>query len=399
MVDPATGVYENFSGCGNTVSCNHPVVRSLIMDALRYWVTEMHVDGFRFDLASILGRGQNGEVLANPPLLERIAAEPVLANIKLIAEAWDAAGLYQVGSFPNWGRWAEWNGHFRDDIRRFVKGDPGLVPVLATRLAGSSDLYQHDGRAPYHSVNFITSHDGFTLYDLVSYEEKHNEANGQDNQDGHSEHFSWHCGIEGPTVSAPIQRLRRQQMKNMVALLLLSQGVPMILSGDEFGRTQQGNNNAFCQDNGLSWIDWTQKKDHEELFHFFKQLIAFRKAHAILRRHEFFEPDAVPTITWHGFQQGKPDWTEASGSIGMHLVTEEEVQDLYKIAHAINKDQDFELPVLPASSCWVRVLDTGLPPPHDIVEVGREAEVESQSVYKVSGRSVVVLLQKTSNLL
>lgn len=395
MVDPETGVYENFSGCGNTLNCNHPVVRSLIMDALRYWVTEMHVDGFRFDLASILGRGQDGEVMADPPLLERIAAEPVLANTKLIAEAWDAAGLYQVGSFPNWGRWAEWNGRFRDDIRRFVRGDPGMVPVLATRMAGSSDLYQHDGRAPYHSVNFVTSHDGFTLHDLVSYEEKHNEANGQKNQDGDSTPFSWHCGVEGPTTSETVQKLRKRQIKNMAALLLLAQGVPMILSGDEFGRTQQGNNNAYCQDNEISWIDWNLQKTHGDLHRFFKQLIAFRKAHAVLRRHDFFEPEAVPTITWHGFEQGSPDWSEESRSLGMHFVTEAGMQDLYIIAHAGESDRDFALPALSAPSCWSRVVDTGLDSPQDIAEPGREESVGSASTYRVSGRSVTVFLQKS----
>jgi glycogen operon protein len=247
------------------------------MDALRYWVTEMYIDGFRFDLASILGRGQDGEVMSNPPLLERIAAEPVLANTKLIAEAWDAAGLYQVGSFPNWGRWAEWNGRFRDDIRRFVRGDPGMIPVLATRMASSSDLYQHDGRAPYHSVKFITSHDGFTLFDLVTYEKKYNEANGQDNQDGDSEPFSWNCGIEGPMESEDVLRLRRRQMRNLVALLMLSQGVPMILSGDESGRTQQGNNNAFCQDNDLSWFDWTRQQADDDFFILLNSLLRFVK--------------------------------------------------------------------------------------------------------------------------
>ncbi len=238
ICDQETGSYLNFSGCGNTMNCNHPVVRDLILDSLRYWVTEMHVDGFRFDLASILGRDTDGSVLANPPLLERIAGDPVLANVKLIAEAWDAAGLYQVGSFPNWGRWAEWNARFRDDVRQFWKGDPDKVRALATRLCGSADLYRGSGRAPFHSVNFITSHDGFTLADLVSYERKHNESNGEQNRDGLNENDSGNCGEEGPTTNPQIERIRRRQIKNLAATLLLSQGVPMILAGDEFGRTR-----------------------------------------------------------------------------------------------------------------------------------------------------------------
>ena len=235
------GSYMNFSGCGNTVNCNHPFVRSFILESLRYFVMEMHVDGFRFDLASILGRDQSGHVLANPPLLEQIAGDPVLANTKLIAEAWDAAGLYQVGSFPNWGRWAEWNGRFRDDIRCFVRGDPGMAGNMATRLAGSSDLYQL-GREPSHGINFITCHDGFTLNDLVSYSGKHNLANGENNADGDNNNHSWNCGIEGVTEDQAILALRDRQVRNFATLLILSRGVPMILAGDEIGRSQNGNN-------------------------------------------------------------------------------------------------------------------------------------------------------------
>ena len=231
LLDPETGRYLNYSGCGNTLNCNHPVVRHQILAALRYWVTEMHVDGFRFDLASILGRGRDGEVLPNPPLLEAIAADPVMADVKLIAEAWDAAGLYQVGSFPSWGRWAEWNGHFRDDVRRFVKSDPGMTRLLATRLAGSPDLYRGSGRAPWHSINFVTCHDGFTLRDLVSYDEKHNEDNGEENRDGHAENLSWNCGEEGPTSDPSVNALRARQTRNFLTLLFLSQGVPMLLGG------------------------------------------------------------------------------------------------------------------------------------------------------------------------
>ncbi len=256
LINETTGEYANYSGCGNTVNCNHPVVRDLIIDCLCYWVTEMHVDGFRFDLASILGRGSDGEVLANPPLLERIAGHPILADTKLIAEAWDAAGLYQVGTFPNFGRWAEWNGKFRDDIRRFVRGDRNMVATLATRLAGSSDLYQSGGRAPFHSINFVTSHDGFTLADLVSYAEKHNEANGEYNCDGDNTNHSANYGVEGDTADPAVPALRDRQVRNFAALLLLAHGVPMIRAGDEMGRSQGGNNNTWCQDNAISWIDW-----------------------------------------------------------------------------------------------------------------------------------------------
>jgi glycogen operon protein len=247
------------------------------MDSLRYWVTEMHVDGFRFDLASILGRGRDGSVLANPPLLEQIAGDPILAGTKLIAEAWDAAGLYQVGSFPAWGRWAEWNGRFRDDIRRFVKGDAGMVPALATRLAGSADLYQGSGRQPAHSINFVTCHDGFTLSDLVSYNNKHNERNGEDNRDGSNDNLSWNCGEEGPTSNRERLRLRERQIRNLAALLLLAHGTPMLLAGDEFGRSQSGSNNAYCQDNQTGWIDWRLKDKNRGLFRFIQGLIKFRR--------------------------------------------------------------------------------------------------------------------------
>ena len=278
--------YMNFSGCGNTINCNQPYVRHFIMDSLRYWVMEMHVDGFRFDLASILGRDQQGRVLDSPPLLEQIAGDPVLASTKLIAEAWDAAGLYQVGSFPNWGRWAEWNGHFRDDVRRFVKSEPGMVGRLASRLSGSSDLYQF-GRDPYHGVNFITSHDGFTLHDLVSYNDKNNRANGEGNGDGDNNNLSWNCGAEGETDNPIINQLRERQTLNLVTLLLMSRGVPMILAGDEIGRTQQGNNNSYCQDNNISWVDWNGLSKNKGLFRFFRLLIAFRKSHELLRYDSF----------------------------------------------------------------------------------------------------------------
>jgi glycogen operon protein len=387
------GRYLNYSGCGNTMNCNHPVVRGLILECLQYWVTEMHVDGFRFDLASILGRGRDGSVLANPPLLERIAADPVLAHTKLIAEAWDAAGLYQVGSFPSWGRWAEWNGRFRDEVRRFVKGDPGMAPLLATRLAGSPDLYRGSGRAPYHSINFVTSHDGFTLADLVAYNRKHNEMNGEGNADGSDHNDSWNCGEEGETPSPGVLALRRRQVKNFVALLFVSQGVPMVLAGDELGRTQRGNNNAYCQDNEVSWIDWGLRERNADLFRFFRLMIAFRKSHAALRRRTFFEDEgSVPKpVTWHGRRLGLPDWSQESRWLAMHLHGLDGDDDIFLAANAHWEGQAFELPRLPGGRRWRLFVDTSLPPPRDIADRGSEPLVGAGS-YPAGPRSVVILI-------
>ena len=392
LVDPETGKYANYSGCGNTLNCNHPVIRWLILHSLRYWVTEMHVDGFRFDLASILGRGTDGSVLANPPLLEAIAADPVLANTKLIAEAWDAAGLYQVGTFPNWGRWAEWNGKFRDDVRRFVKGDANMVPLLATRMAGSADLYQEDGRAPFHSINFVTSHDGFTLRDLVSYNEKHNEANGENNADGSNENHSWNCGEEGPSSNPAVNRLRKQQTKNFATILLLSEGVPMILAGDEMGRTQQGNNNPYCQDNEISWLNWRLLRQHRELFRFFKQLITFRKQHDILRRRTYQNLDEVPDFLWHGVKPHQPDWGWHSRFLGLQLVGGETESDLLILANAYEGQLTVELAAPSRHKQWYRFVDTSLTPPHDIRADGKFARLAKPLSYHVAPHSVVVLM-------
>jgi len=393
IIAPDTGEYLDFSGCGNTLNCNHPVVRDMILDCLCYWVTEMHVDGFRFDLASILGRGQDGSVLYNPPLLERIAANPVLANTKLIAEAWDAAGLYQVGTFPNWGRWAEWNGKFRDDVRRFVRGDAGMLSALATRLTGSADLYQESGREPFHSINFITSHDGFTLNDLVSYNKKHNLANGECNKDGTDDNLSWNCGEEGPSTDVEVNRLRNRQVKNMAAILILSQGVPMILGGDEMGRTQRGNNNAYCQDNEISWVDWGLLNRNGDLFRFFKLLIEFRKKHPIFRLRSFINEGAAdaPKISWHGFRLNRPDWSPESRSLGLHWSGGFCKNDIFMIANAHWETHRFELPVLDKNRRWRRFVDTSLPAPLDIAEPGREFPVEDQRFYTVQDRSFVVL--------
>jgi glycogen operon protein len=281
------GHYLNYTGCGNTFNCNHPVVRDLLMTCLRYWVGDMHIDGLRFDLASILGRDTQGNVMVEPPIIESIAEDGVLADTKLIAEPWDAAGVYQVGNFPFGRRWSEWNGKYRDDIRRFWKGESGLTGVLVTRLAGSSDLYEASGRLPRHSINFVTCHDGFTLLDLVSYNRKHNEANGEGNRDGSNDNHSWNCGIEGPTTNAGVLGLRRRQAKNLWATLLLSQGVPMLLAGDEFLRTQRGNNNAWCQDNDLSWVDWSLANENADFLRFAREFIWLRKRHPALRRRRF----------------------------------------------------------------------------------------------------------------
>lgn len=414
MIDPKTGAYYNYSGCGNTLNCNHPVVRNMILDCLHYWVTEMHVDGFRFDLASILGRGEDGSVLPNPPVLENITADPVLANTKLIAEAWDAAGLYQVGSFPGgaslsaFNRWAEWNGKFRDDIRRFIRGDPGMVSALATRLVGSPDLYQGTGRAPYHSINFVTSHDGFTLADLVSYNQKHNEMNGENNLDGMNENFSWNCGWEGPLPSSwkgekrweEIHTLRLRQMKNLATLLLLSRGVPMILGGDEMGRTQQGNNNAYCQDNEISWVNWEFTKLHADLLRFFKLLIHFRKKHGVLRVKSFDEnrPDKWGTISWHGTKVGQPDWSWESRSLAMHINGGLHDEDIFMIMNAHWEGHEFELPPLNKEPNtrwgWFRFIDTSREPPFDIAEEGLEGYLANQHSYPVGPRTIVVLVGK-----
>ncbi len=394
------GKYLNFSGCGNTLNCNHPVVRQLLMDCLRYWVADMHVDGLRFDLASIMGRNRHGEVLVEPPVVESIAKDGVLADTKLIAEPWDAVGLYQVGQFPFGRRWSEWNGRYRDEVRRFWRGEPGFAGALATRLCGSSDLYQASGRQPLHSVNFITCHDGFTLWDLVSYNRKHNEANGEENRDGQDENFSSNCGIEGPTRDPAILQLRRRQTKNLMATLLLSQGVPMLLAGDEFHRSQQGNNNAWCQDNELSWVDWELSRAHAEMLRFTRSLIAFRKRHPALRRRRFLTgaPSGCKTgdVVWHGIKPGKPDFSSASRCLAMtlngQLTGREPDCDIYLAFNAWQNHILFELPAAPCGKPWRRVLDTSRPAPHDIVPEEKAARLREPSHYRVHSFSVVALV-------
>ena len=398
LLDREDGSYLNFSGCGNTLNCNHPVVRELIIHSLRYWITEMHVDGFRFDLASILGRGRDGEVLSNPPLLERIAEDPILAATKLIAEAWDAGGLYQVGDFTYGNRWMEWNGKFRDDVRKFVKGDSGMVPKLATRLAGSSDLYQDDGREPYHSVNFITCHDGFTLNDLVSYNDKHNYRNGEQNRDGSDINFSWNCGAEGEAADSKIKNLRKKQIKNFAAILFLSQGVPMMLGGDEFGKSQQGNNNAYCQDNEIGWINWDLLNKNAELHRYFKLLIEFRKDHSSLRRTRFQveEINKKPAMSWHGFGLNSPDWSDTSKSLAVQYLANPQTGDcdIYLLFNADALGHSFALPKLSSGRTWHRVLNTACDYPDDMVEPGSEISIKPQRSYRLAPYSVAVLIGK-----
>jgi isoamylase len=398
------GRYKNYSGCGNTLNCNHPVVRDLILNCLRYWVTEMHVDGFRFDLASILGRDQDGNVLKNPPILESIEMDPLLANTKIIAEAWDAAGLYQVGNFPSWQRWAEWNGKYRDCVRRFVRGELGMTGETASRISGSSDLYSSSGRKPYHSINYITAHDGFTLYDLVSFNYKHNEDNGEGNRDGQDENFSWNCGEEGHTQNQKIKAFRYRQIKNYITMLMLSQGTPMILSGDEFARTQRGNNNAYAQDNEMSWIDWSFKERHNGLFRFMKTMIAFRKSHSILRRSDFFDgqvntQSGRTDISWHSTIVGKPDFSYFSRTLtflldGAEASPTEPDTDIYVTMNMWKDALVFRIPKLGNGKKWFCKVDTFQDFPNDIYEDNHEIMLKRQTFYRVAPYSILVLISK-----
>lgn len=364
--------YKNFTGCGNTVNGNHPVVRDLILHSLRYWVLDMRVDGFRFDLATILARGRNGDLLANPPVIEQIAEDPVLRGVKIIAEAWDAAGAYQVGSFPS-ERWSEWNGKYRDDIRDFWRG-AGTLSTFATRLCGSPDLYDRPGQAPHKSVNYIASHDGFTLADIVSYAEKHNLANCEDNRDGDNHNHSDNCGKEGPTSDKVILARRLRRQKNLLATLFLSQGVPMLLAGDEFGRTQQGSNNAYCQDNEISWVDWSLLKKNRDLFEFTRRAIAFRKAHPALWRTGFFRGQDTegdfPDIRWYGPEgDAEPDWEKGTALAcridGRRECTGADAEDdhLFLVFNAGEDAQEFELPPNESGADWDLAFTTQEKPP------------------------------------
>ncbi len=381
------GRFYNFAGCGNTFNCNHPLVRDLIIDSLAYMVAELHVDGFRFDLASILGRGRDGRVLEDPPLIRHIAEHPVLAGTKLIAEAWDAAGLHQLGQFPAWGRWAELNGFFRDDVRNFIRSTPHATAALAKRICGSLDIYGDSSRHPYHSINFITSHDGFTLNDLVSYNQKHNWENGEDNRDGCEHNLSWNCGHEGPTDDPDVVAPRARQIRNFLTILLISQGVPFLSHGDEFGRTQQGNNNAYCQDNETSWVDWRLADGRQDLLRFTRMMIVLRKKYFALNREEF-----VNRVSWHGRRIGDPDWTGKSHALAFQLHGWHSMPDIHVMFNAHWEWQKFSLPPHDGSWNWKRLVDTRLPSPEDILEENDAVALDPADHYNVGPRSTVIVI-------
>jgi glycogen operon protein len=409
MLDP-DGRYANYTGCGNTLNCNHPVVRSFVLDCLHYWVSEYHIDGFRFDLASVLGRDSNGAPLANPPLLEALAHDPILAGCDLIAEAWDAGGLYQVGNFPAYGRWMEWNGHYRDAARRFLKGDAGVVGDMVQGILGSPNLYKGAGRKPTASVNFLTCHDGFTLRDLFSYNSKKNLENGEGGRDGANDNYSWNCGAEGETDDPAVNALRGRLQRNAMALLFLSQGVPMLSMGDELDRTQRGNNNAYCHDEEWNWLDWaaanetTGSSNGTGLRRFVTLLADFRKRHEQLHRAEYFT-NAVdprhcgfPDISWHGVKPWEPDWGEESRSLAFLIAGDVTVeagpeQDfIYAAFNMWHESLTFTLPRLPQGIRWRLVIDTARQSPDDFNEPGSEPLLSDQSSVTLTERSMIVLI-------
>jgi isoamylase len=379
--------YRNYTGTGNTINANHPVVRDHLLSALCHWVVEMHVDGFRFDLASVLGRDDRGNLAPNSPLLERIAEDPILRETKLIAEAWDAAGAYEVGSFSD-RRWAEWNGRYRDDVRRFWRGDEGMLGLFASRIAGSSDIYINSGKGPECSINFITSHDGFTLNDLVSYRAKHNEANGEGNRDGTDENFSSNCGFEGHTENVRIEAARKRQIKNFLLTLFVSRGVPMLLGGDEFRRTQNGNNNAYCQDNETSWMDWTLLERHQEIHRFARAMIAFRRAHLVLSKKQFYSP---ADLRWFDSSGGVPNWTDPMAKHVAGQISEADGASLYLIFNAESDALRFALPRLAHGTSWHLVSDTARPSPEDFLDDGTEVDLKNGEFYEANSLSCIIL--------
>lgn len=355
------GYYYNFSGCGNTLNCNHPIVRQMIIDCLRYWVIAYRIDGFRFDLASILGRSKDGAPMSQPPLLESLAFDPILGNVKLIAEAWDAGGMYQVGSFPSWNRWVEWNGKYRDDIRSFLKGDDYKAAVAANRISGSPDIYNPEDRGCFASVNFITCHDGFTLHDLYAYNYKHNEDNGWNNTDGANDNYSWNCGVEGETDIKEVNDLRERLVKNACVTLMLSRGIPMFLAGDEFGNTQFGNNNAYCHDDKISWLDWTLLEKNKKLFSFFQYMIWYRKNHRIIRINTERCSLGYDFITQHGLQPFNPDYNANRHFVGiMYAGRNRKGEDelVYLAINAFWEPQTITLPKAPEGRRFYMVIDT-----------------------------------------
>lgn len=388
--------YFDYTGCGNTFNCNHPIGSKMILDCLRFWVEHMHVDGFRFDEGSVLSRGPNGAPMEFPPALWQVELDETLATTKIIAEAWDAAGLYQVGHFPGF-RWAEWNGIYRDKMRRFVRGDAGLVGDVADCLSGSAQLYQSSGHLPVNSVNFITAHDGFTLNDLVSYSSKHNEANGEGNRDGVDDNMSWNCGVEGPTDDPAVEALRDRQVKNFATLLMLSQGVPMFVMGDEVRRSQGGNNNAWCQDNELGWFDWSLPDRNAGQFRYWSELIAFRKAHPAVHRGRFFtgalNERGLVDIAWHGTELGQPGWDDPhSRALSWTVAAFDGGADIHVIANMYWDALSFAVPHQSGRN-WFLAIDTFQTSPNDILQPGSETLVNDERII-AEGRSIIVLISK-----
>lgn len=394
ILDPIGMGYKNYSGCGNTLKTNHGIVQRLVLDCLRYWVSEMHIDGFRFDLASVFSRGESGQILKNPPILWAIEFEPVLAGVKLIAEAWDAGGLYQVGSFVG-ERFTEWNGPYRDDVRRFVKGDEGVIEQFASRILASPDIFRQPDREPNRSIHFITCHDGFTLHDLVSYNEKHNEENNEDNKDGTNDNHSWNCGAEGETTDPEINLLRLRQIKNYLTILFMSQGTPMLLMGDEVRRTQKGNNNAYCQNNELSWFNWDNVEKEADLLRFVRGLIDFMQKRAIFEIEQLLHigfDERQPSILWHGTELEEPDWGYFSHSLAFTLFHPKPQEEyLHVICNAYWEPLVFELPQLPPPWHWHRIVDTYLDSPNDFCPPETAAYIASDR-YRAMARSTIVLM-------
>jgi isoamylase len=386
--------YKDFTGVGNTLNANHPVVREFVTSVLRYWVMHMHVDGFRFDLASVLGRDEHGNILRDAPLLESIAEDPILHDVKIIAEAWDAGGAYQVGDFST-KRWTEWNGRFRDDVRRFWLSEPGMMGAFAGRITGSSDLYQTSGKGPARSLNFVTCHDGFTLNDLVSYKQKHNDENGEFNRDGNDANFSDNCGVEGPSHDPAIEGMRTRLIKNFLLTLFISRGIPMLLGGDEFRRTQRGNNNAYCQDNEVSWFDWNLLEIHKDIHRFTRGMIAFRRANPVLRR-EYFYTDTE--IRWFAPNGGSPAWGDRREKSFACLILGQTGPDLLLMFNADFGSVDFSIPVSPTGNAWRLAADTSRPSPDDLFDFGREAPLQNQAVFQLQPRSSAILLTGSSEV-
>ena len=386
------GEYYNFSGCGNTLNCNHPVVQQMILECLRYWVVNYRIDGFRFDLASILGRNEDGSPMNKPPLLQSLAFDPILSGVKLIAEAWDAGGLYQVGSFPSWNRWAEWNGKYRDDLRSFLKGDGGFAEAAVQRIAGSKDIYNPQNRGVNVSVNFLTCHDGFTLYDMYSYNMKHNEANAWDNTDGANDNRSWNCGVEGDTDDEEVLKLRYKMIRNAAAVLMCSRGTPMFFAGDEFCNTQFGNNNAYCQDNEISWLDWNLKEKNKEIFEFFKFMIAFRKEHEIIRKH--LKPSAYgfPDISFHSERPNVVNYNYDTRMVAVMFAGRKEngIEDIVYIAiNSFWEPVNVQLPALPMGYFWKLAVDTG----DNVYGFNVDEQIDGQ--WLMEPRSVVIMYAKS----